>query len=300
MKRLFLYIFFATSICNAQQTKMRENNKTDLEKLNLTGKVKSVKEFTQISTNKDSLILDTEKEFNVNGFLIKETVYSYGNIHSVTEYNYINDKLNTETEKIIGPNGYTTFTNYFYKENEIESKSFEDDELVESSIVKIDKNNNVVYSKNNNNLFGTFCEKNFVYNQNNQLTTMTESCYNEDGKNYGNTITYTYVDGLLQKMKHSNTITNDEVGFEERYAYDSSNNCIEIKVYIKNVLESRQSMTYKNALLEEHHFSEKGKEIKSIIYKYNSKKNVNMKTINEVGSVATITTVYIYEMEYYK
>ncbi|WKB82414.1 hypothetical protein QYR09_05130 [Cellulophaga lytica] len=299
MKKLLLYIFLATSICNAQQMKMKNYNKTDLEKLNLTGKVKSIKEFTQVKSNNKSPILNTEKEFNSSGFLLKETVYSYEKIYSITTFNYLNSKLDSETEKILGPSGYTTVKKYFYKESKLETKTFEDDELVESSITKTDKNNNIIYTKNNNHLFGTYCEKNYEYNQKKQLTTVIENCYNQEGKNYSNTVTYAYLNGVVSKMKHTNTVANDNAGFVEHYTYDGSKNCIKTEVYVNNVLESKQTMAYQNGLLHEHRFFEKGKETKFISYAYDSIKNSSSKTVNEVGSVATITTEHTYQIAYF-
>ncbi|ADY28765.1 hypothetical protein Celly_0934 [Cellulophaga lytica DSM 7489] len=289
-----------TTICNAQQTKMKENHKNHLEKLNLAGKVKSIKEFTQNKNNSESPLLNTEKEFNENGFLLKETVFSGEKIYSITTYDYQNNKLDTETEKILGSSGYTTVKKYFYKENEVETKTYEDDELVESSITKTDKNNNIIFTKNNNHLFNTYCEKNYEHNQKNQLTTVTENCYNQDGKNYSNTITYTYADGLVTKMKHTNTVANDNVGFVEHYTYNDSKNYIEIKVYVNNVLESKQTMAYQNGLLHEHRFFEKGKETKFISYAYDNLKNSSSKTVSEIGSLATITKEYTYQITYYK
>lgn len=299
MKTLFTCLFLLTTICNAQNSTMKKTNITDLEKLNLKGNVKSVNEFSQVLHVDDAPSIENVKTFNTNGFLTNETIYYRGKARSTEEYTYLDGKLKTKVETLLTSSGYTTTYRYDYKENEIVVKVFEDDELAESSIKKIDKNNNVIYTKDSNLLFNTYCEKTYKYDKNDNLLLVTEDCYNEDGKNYSNTIKYEYKDALLVKMQHSNTITNDNVGFTEQYYYNNLNECTEIKVFIDNKLDSKQTKVYDNGLLTEHHFYENDDEIKFIKYEYDQKENITKKTVNEVSSNGTVTTIFTFKISYY-
>lgn len=278
---------------------MKKTNTTDLEKLNLKGNIKSVNEFSQVLHVDDAPSIENVKTFNINGFLTNETIYYRGKERSTEEYTYLDGKLKSKVETLLTSNGYTTTYKYAYKENEIAVKVFEDDELVESSIKKTDNNNNIIYIKDSNLLFNTYCEKTYKYNKNNNLLLVTEDCYNEDGKNYSNTINYEYKDALLVKMQHSNTITNDNVGFTEQYYYNNLNECIEIKVFINKKLDSKQTKVYNNGLLTEHHFYKNDDEIKFIKYEYDQKDNIIKQTVNEISSVATTITIYTFEIAYY-
>ena len=278
---------------------MNRTGLTDLEKLNLKGNVKKVKTLRQVIDKDEFPILFKEKEFNGKGFLLKEVIYDRGEVYSTTTYDYVNNKLNTEIETTQTPNGYVETKKYNYKDNEIEVKVFEDDELIGIFTKKTDKNDRIVYSKDNNYLFNSYCEKTYTYNQNNNLISITEDCYNEDGKNYSNNISYDYKDVLLVKMKHSNTIKNDNVGFTEHYSYDNLNQCTEITVTVNNKLDSKETKAYKNGLLTEHHFFEKEKEVKTIKYEYDQRGNKTKELLTEIFSGATITTVFTFEITYY-
>ncbi|REG84090.1 hypothetical protein [Winogradskyella sediminis] len=278
---------------------MKKTNTTDLEKLNLKGNVKSVNEFSQVLHVDDAPSIENVKTFNINGFLTNETIYYLGKERSTEEYTYLDGKLKTKVETLLTLNGYKTTYKYAYKENDITVEVFEDDELVESSIKKTDENNNIIYSKDSNLLFNTYCEKTYKYDKNDNLLLVTEDYYNEDGKNYSNTINYEYEDALLIKMQHSNSISNDNVGFTEQYYYNNLNKCTKIKVFKNNELDNKQTKVYNNGLLTEHHFYENEDEIKVIKYDYDQKENIIKQTINEISSVATITTIDTFEIAYY-
>lgn len=296
MNKILILLILATTMGHAQRTKIDKNVTIDLEELNLKGNVKRVTVYEKTLDVDTPAIISEEKEFNENGFLLLEKTYRRGKLNTTYKYTYKNGKVETVIETKLPPYGYTTIKKYVYKDNVIEMKAYEDDKLTESFTQKMDKNNNIVYSKHDNYTFKSYCEHFYEYDNNNNVTRLKRECYKENIKNDSYTVDYTYKDNLLVKTHQSNSAFYDGKPTTDIYTYDQLNNCTELSTYINNVFENKETKVYKNNLVIEHHFFDKdGAKITVVNYEYDNNKNISSEAIHNIKYKETTIKTYVVE-----
>lgn len=116
MKKHFIYILtlliLTISLIGSIHQK---NDKTDLEKVNLSSDVKRVKTFENVIVKDRELVeeLVLDYEYNSNGNLIRELHYSDSNLVFEIDYEYENEYLvrSKKIDKKFGMNSSSSFTN---------------------------------------------------------------------------------------------------------------------------------------------------------------------------------------------
>ena len=259
-----IIFFFISSISFAQR------NKTDLQKMNLKGKIVWIEEMEYNSTGKKRIISREETsqvtiqkfEFNTKGSIIEENLNSENGIYVVETsniYDSIGRLIKSSYYSSYFPNGYWLYM-YDNNGNEIETLHYESSSIdnneteleynLEKKIVKL-------LDSLENKVFET------IYDGNGQIKSKRLSSYDTNG-NLIEIFVYNNVDSLLQKRiltydKKGNNIKIQNIG--------SANYSREGRVDIQyNKLNDiiKQSFYDKNNVLIEHH------EYK---YKYDSQKN---------------------------
>ncbi|WP_405246676.1 hypothetical protein [Cellulophaga sp. Asnod2-G02] len=297
MNKILILLILATTIGYAQTTKIDKNITIDLEELNLKGNVKRVTIYEKTMDVDTTAIISEEKEFNESGFLLLEKTYRRGKLNTTYKYTYKDRKVETLIETKLPPYGYTTIKKYVYKDNVIEMKAYENEELTESFTQKMDKNNNIVYSKHDNYTFKSYCEHFYEYdNNNNNVTRLKRECYKGNVKNDSYTVDYTYKDNLLVKTHQSNSVFYDGKPTTEIYTYDKLNNYTELSTYINDILENKETKVYKDNLVLEHHlFDKDGVKTTVVNYEYDKNKNVSSEVINSIKYKETTIKTYVVE-----
>ena len=182
---------------------------------------------------------------------------------------------------------------YSYNNNEIQIEHLE--KGIRSILITeiLDKENNKIYSNfnRNNDSITTYSK----YNNLNKL--INQKKYSKN-KELLQEVNFTYDNNdLLTKMEQT-SFYGKKSSYRVNYFYDGSNNRIGLDVYINNIFESKERILYKNKKITEHHFYDKEKiEKKVIYYKYDSVGNVTSETTKNSRTQENVT--YQSVVEYY-
>jgi len=292
MNKLITLFILLTIGCSSQKQKKDTKNKikTDLDNFDLKGDVKIKKIFRLEDTIK---ILSSEYKFNKQGFLIsKDSYHDNGKLWINDKYYYRNKKVDKIICNLPEQNRIKT-KQYSYNNNEIQIEHLE--KGIRSILITeiFDKENNKIYSNfnRNNDSITTYSK----YNNLNKL--INEKKYSKN-KELLQEVNFTYdSNDLLTKMEQTN-FYGEKSSYRVNYFYDGSNNRIGLDVYMNNIFESKEKILYENKMITEHHFYDKEKSEKKVIYyKYDSKGNVTYKTTRDKRTQET--TVYLSVVEYY-
>lgn len=240
MKKLMLFIllglFFMTS-CNSQK------RETDLEKNNLKGNVRSLKEvsYEAITTfgkihkgsKKREFFIDHDRyiTFNEIGNKTEEKNYSSeGNFLSNWEYKY-NDKGLIRKISRFEPVGTLSINEvYEYDDNLIvEYRLLVDTGKIDKTIYKLNENGNVV-EETHHNFDSSVFKKIYEYDNKGNLT--TELTYS-DGKPAGKTIYVNNDTGDV--IADVNYYPDGSFLWKSTYVYDDKHNLIEFKRSVSGV-----------------------------------------------------------------
>lgn len=238
MKAIITLICLATSIFSMAQQK-----KTDIQKENLKGQVKSIKEIPYEAEKQDGKIIKTNyyNEYNVfkydnNGNLIEKILHR-DSITLSDKYIHQYDSKNNLTETIIIDNdGEKSKIIYKYNDKNylIEEKLYSlDDDFSAYDYYKYDENGNkieeisyinnklsskLVYSYNKENLIESICH----YSRNGEKDMKTSYKYNDRNNLIKE---YTYIFSINDDLEHTYHYKNyDEKGnWIERYKHFGNN-----------------------------------------------------------------------------
>ncbi|SNA74769.1 hypothetical protein [Flavobacterium psychrophilum] len=269
--KLNIYFLLICFIC-LQSCNKNNNEKSDTEKLNLNGKIKSITEnsfhaiekFGEIIKGKSSNnLLNKENHqmiYNNNGYLIEEKnepIY----YRLTNKYNSENKVVEVKTFDESGVLTGTTIKKYDKKGNENEYSQFYQGKLVAKGKFLYDDKGNRIEHK--------------YYNENGDLESMQKNTYD----NQNNLIGYKYYDA------------NGVLGFSSKYVFDSSGNEIESVNYnsLGNI-DRKTISTYNsdNLIIEfkdtfnDNYYTEK------YTYKFDSNKNWIEKIVFKNGKPESI------------